>query len=507
MSRVTGAGWGAAERGWAARLPRLDPTSYGLWVAGAAVAGVAIAAGLPLHPHMTTGLVGGSLVLMALLLRPLVVLGVVLAIGVVNLAFLTGGQRQLMAGIGGLDMNGIRLMGFVGGFTALLLIDRRMLQAALGKHGRWYLLFAAYAAGTLAFSPSVLEGLRLLMKIAFPFLIFVGVRALVRSRADLDRLGTWTLAAAAVLVLLVNPVLVAGGGYMVDAGGAIHVTGLGMHHNPFSMYLLAMAVLSLARYIFRGQTRYLLLSLALGVWVVLALSRITLLAVLVSLAAMAVYGAFMRRNLRPLVASAVVAAAVAIPLTPMVLERTFGFVPSVGQLFAMFADPGQLIASMSWMGRETIWPVLYKGFLSSPIVGLGLGSSAPLLRESFSSAVTDISHNEYLRLGVDTGLVGIGLLAVASMVWLASSARAGMRTADTLVREYALASVAIIPAAAVFALTSDPIDYYSQFTQYIGFFVAATLAASALAPTRPEPTHDADPVMAAGPAGPEAIGP
>ena len=466
-----------------ARLPAGARTwlrSYPAWALGAALAGILIAAALPAHPHMVTGLVGGGLVLMLLLLRPLLLLGAVLAVGVLNLSFLTGGERQLLSGMGGLDMNGIRLLGFVAGFSALLLIDRRMLEEALGRHGRWYLLFLGYAAGTLAMSPSTLEGLRLLMKLAFPFLIFLGVRGLVRSRRQLDRLGSWTLAAAAVLVLLVNPVLVAQGGYFVDSGGALHVSGLGNHHNPFSQYLLAMVFLAVARYIFRADLRYLLLALALGVWMILAQSRITLLAALVGLAAMAVYGAVLRRNFRPLVATAVLAAAVAIPLTPLVLERTFGYAPTLAELVSLAGDPAALAQSISWMGRDRIWPVLYAGFLSSPIVGLGLGASAPLLRSSFSTGVTDLAHNEYLRVAVDTGVVGLGLLAVAVLVWWVASARAGLRVPDPLVREYAVAAVAVVPAAAIFALTSNPIDYYSQFTQYIGFFTAGALGTAAL---------------------------
>lgn len=457
------------------------PLTYGLWVIAAVVVGLGLAWSLPGHPYMATGSILGGLVLLALVLRPMELLGVMLAVGAVNLAFLTGGQRELLDGMGGLDMNGIRLMGFVAGFTGLLLIDRRMQGQALGRHGRWYLLFLAYAAGTLAFSPATLDGTRLLFKLAFPFLVFVGVAALVRSTGDLDRLGRWTLVAAAVFVVIINPLLVMAGGYTVDHSGHLRIQGLGMHQNPFSQYLLAMSFLSLARYVFRGQIRYLALAVLLGGWIVLTMSRIMLAGSLVGLLAMAVYGSMLRRTLRPVLAASLMALAVAIPLTPIVLDRTLGFVPSIPELMSLLSDPTTLVRSMSWAGRDQLWPVLFAAFLENPIIGLGLGASGPVLRSSFSAGgVTDVPHNEYLRILVDTGTVGLVLLALGVLVWWWSAAAAGLRSRGLLAREYGLAAVAIIPAAAVIGFTGNSIDYYSQFTQFIAFFCAAAIAAAAL---------------------------
>ncbi|HSH44444.1 MAG TPA: O-antigen ligase family protein, partial [Longimicrobiales bacterium] len=448
----------------------------------AVLAGVGVAWVLPNHPFLATGAVLGGVVLLALVLRPLELLGVMLAVGAVNLAWVTGGQRELLSGMGGLDMNGIRLMGFVAGFAGLLLIDRRMQAQAFGRYGRVYLLFLAYAAGTLAFSPEPLDGTRLLFKLAFPFLVFIGVAALVRSLDDLDRLGRWTLVAATVFVLLINPLLVLAGGYTVDNSGHLRIQGLGMHQNPFSQYLLAMAFLALARYTFRGQLRYLALAVVLAGWIVLTMSRIMLAGSLVGLAAMAVYGSVLRRNLRPVVAATVMGLAVAIPLTPLVLDRTLGFVPGVGEMWVLLSDPATLVRSMSWSGRDQIWPVLVSAFLDSPVVGLGAGASGPVLRSSFSSAMTDVPHNEYLRILVDTGVVGLILVMAGVAVWWVASARAGIRARGALTREYALAAVAIIPAGAVVAFTGNSIDYYSQFTQFIAFFCAAAITAAALEP-------------------------
>lgn len=460
-------------------LLRIDALSYRLWLGCTLLTGVALAAALPGHPFMSAGVVGGSLVLLMLLLRPVLLLGIVLAIGAVNLAFITGGEKQLLDGMGGLDMNGIRLMGLVAGLTGLTLLDRRMLDRALDGAGRWYLLFLVFAAGTLLASSSPVEGLRLLFKLAFPFLLFVAVRALTEREEDLERLGRWTLVAAVVMVFLVNPVLVLTGGYTVDDSGHLRIQGLGMHQSPFSQYLVAMAFLSLARYMFRGETRYLVLALALGGWIVVTLTRITLLASLVGLAVMALYASMLRRNVKPVLATGLMAAAVAVPLTPFVLERSLGFIPSPGELIALMRDPSALIGAMRWSGRDYLWPVLFGAFMSSPVIGMGLGSSGPVLRTSFSEHVTDIPHNEYLRLLVETGVVGLSLLLVGVTVIWVKVARAGLALRG-VGREYAVAAVAFLPAAGVMAFTDNTIDYYTPVTQYMGFFCAAALAARRL---------------------------
>jgi len=462
---------------------KVDLLAYRLWVAGGVAGAVLVAWLLTRQPYLAAGVVGGLLVMLVLLLRPMVLLGLVLAFGVVNLSFITGGERAVLHAMGGLDMNGIRLVGLVAGLTGLLLIDRRMLDRALDGHGRWYFLFLLFAAGTLLMSPAPAEGVRVLFKLAYPFLVFVAVRALTDTERELDALGTWTLVAATVLVFLINPVLVMAGGYTVDGTGHVRIQGLGVHQNAFAMYLLAMAVLALSRYMFRGQLRYLLLALGLGGWIVVTMTRISLVATLLAVMVAALYASALRRNIKPVLAALLLGAAVAVPLTPLVLDRTLGFVPGAGELLALVRDPSGLLGLVRWHGREHIWPILLGAFMASPFVGMGLGASGPVLRTSFPSTYSDVPHNEYLRLLVETGAIGLSLLLLGLFVWWLSAVRAGTGLRG-VGREYAVAAVALVPAAAVISFTDNTIDYYAQFTQFIGFYCAAALAAHRIAGAR-----------------------
>ncbi|HEX7117818.1 MAG TPA: O-antigen ligase family protein [Longimicrobiales bacterium] len=134
---------------------------------------------------------------------------------------------------------------------------------------------------------------------------------------------------------------------------------------------------------------------------------------------------------------------------------------------------------MNWQGRQIIWPVLFKAFLGSPVFGLGLGASSALLIETFQGGMGGVIHNEYLRLLIETGLVGAALFAIAVLTWLGGVLRAG-RHEDPLAREFAMPAFSAIVAWVFIAATDNAFDYYAPFTQYIGFLCGGALAAAAL---------------------------
>lgn len=451
------------------------------WLLGGAGVALTVGLGAAAAPWATLGIVGGLLLLLIVLVQPLTLIGVMLAFGAVDLSFLTGGFKALLTEQGGVDMNGIRLIFMTIGLTGLILVDRTVLKTAFGRYGRWYVLFLLWASTTLLVSTELVDGLRLLLKLAFPFLVFTAVLGATRARGDLERLATWTLIGAAVIALVLNPLYVMAGGYEVYEDGRLRVRGIGVHENPFSFYLLAVMLLAFARFAVRGDRRMLLLCGVLGVWMVLTLTRITLLASLVGLAGVALYGAVITRNYRALAGAAVVGGAVAIALAPVALERTLGYVPTVGQLFTLMTDPMQLYRSMNWQGRELLWPVILAAMLSRPVTGLGLGSTGDILRAHFPPEMGLVVHNEYLRLTAETGIIGGLLFMIAILAWFRGVLRVG-RLQDPRVREFALPAIGGILAWAVIAITDNAFDYYAQFTQYIAFFCAAALAAATLPP-------------------------
>ncbi len=463
-----GAGWVGRARGAAA-------------VVGAVAVCIAASYVLVDDPWFATGAVVGGAILCLLLLRPKLLLGVMLALGPFDLSFMTGGFKALLPGLGGLDMNGIRLIGVVAGLGALAVVERDMIRHALGRYGRWYVVFLVFAGATLVFTPARVDGVRLLFKLAYPFMVFVAVLTLARSREELERLTDWALYGAIAIALVLNPIYVLAGGYEVDIAGRVRVHGVGAHENPFSFYLLVMTLIAFTRYSVRGQLRYLVLCGVFGIWMALTLTRITLLAGMAGLGGAALYAALVARNTRAVVAAGIIGGSLATVLIPVALERSLGYIPTASELWRLLTDPTAFWESVNWQGRQIIWPVLFRTFLASPIVGNGLGASTLFLIEAFQGAMGGVIHNEYLRLLIETGLVGSALFAIAILVWLGGVLQAG-RHDDPLAREFAMPAFASIVAWVFIAATDNAFDYYAPFTQYIGFLCACALAAAAMSP-------------------------
>ena len=455
----------------------LRGTSYPA-IAGITAACIGVAYSAVQWPWVVTGLVFGAIVLLVVIAEPLALVAFMLASGPADLSFVTGGFKSLFTAAGGLDMNGIRLLGVVGGFLVLFLVEPRVQRQVFSRDSRWYVLFLLWAGATLAMTLSPVDGLRLLLKLAYPLITFVMVAALVDRKEQLERLLRYTLVAA-VIIVLINPLFVLGGGYDTDDAGFRRIGGLGTYANPFSFYLLVILLISFGRFIVRGQLRYLVLCVPLGVWIYLTLTRITLLALFAGIAVMVLYAALAGRHYRAIAGAVLVAIAVGIPIVPSVLERSLGFIPTPTELAALMRSPSTFYESVNWQGRDVIWPIVYGSASGQPLTGIGLGSSSVVMRQNFPPQVGDVVHNEYLRLFSETGLIGMGLFFLAMLRWTVTVARTGWQ-ASPRVREFALPALAAIVSWACIAITDNAFDYYAAFTQYVGFLCAGTVVAARL---------------------------
>jgi O-antigen ligase len=431
-------------------------------------------------PWVVSGVVFGALLLVIVIVEPLALVAFMLAIGPADLSFMTGGFKSLFTEAGGLDMNGMRLIGVTGGFLLLFLVQRSMQRLAIGTYGRWYSIFLLWAAASIVTSIAPIDGLRLLLKLAYPFLTFLAVAGIVEREEQLDRLMAWTLVASLIIVAA-NPFFLLGFAYTVDNEGYRRLGGLGTYANPFSFYLLVILLISLGRFIVRGQSRYLILCALLGVWIYLSLTRITLLALLAGIATIVVYGALAQRHYRAVAGGVLVALMIAVPFLPPVLERSLGFVPTPGELKALLSSsPEVMFESINWQGRELLWPVVYNAFRADPMTGLGLGSSTLILRQTFAGTGLYVVHNEYLRLAAEVGLIGCGLFFLGVLGWWRAAWRSGWRGSSPQAREFALPALGTIVAGVFIALTDNSLDYYGPFTQYIGFLCGGALVAARL---------------------------
>jgi O-antigen ligase len=460
--------------------------SRAVW-AGVVLLVLVSALGTAWNPWLTFGVLIGCVLFGLTVTWPLGVIAAMLAIGPLDLSFLTGGFKTMFQQLGGLDMNGIRLIFVSAGLGLVVITERRSWGFLASPSVRWYLLFLVFAATTIPTSQDPLEGLRLLLKLAWPLLTFLVVAVPGRSHREIDRMVDWLLIGATVLIVI-NPLFILMGGVFVEDSGEIRLMGAGTHQNPFSFAMLVAVLVSLSRFAVRRQMRYLVVAAGATVWIALTLTRITFLAGAVSLAVVALYSAVVRRNYRAATIGAGAVVVLTLAFAPVLLERTFGVAPSPAEFLRLVQDPILLYQTINWSGRELFWGVLVLSWMASPWLGLGLGSSTAVLKSVFPEDMGLVAHNEYIRLGTDTGFLGIALFMVAMLAWLRVAVAAGLK-GDPRVQEVTLPALAILMAWGVISLTDNTFDYYGPLTQFAGFFVGASLVSGTWADTSPRRLH------------------
>lgn len=458
-------------------LTRVNPkTGLAAGLLGLSIVGIAF--GTVNMPWLVTGAVFGMTVLAVALTAPLALVALMLMIGPLNLSFMTGGFKALFPGMGGLDMNGIRLLGATAGFVAYIMFEPRARAAAVGPLGRLWLLFLVFAGATMLTSLDRMEGMRLLLKLAYPLLTFLIVIGVADTRERAFTLLRYTLASALLFTLIINPIMALNGGYRVGFDGFLRVGGLGKGDNPFAFYVTAILLVVFSRFVLRLQLRYLLFAVVLIAWIALTVTRIAAFSAVVGMIVIGMLAALTAGNRKVLIGSLAVAGVAGMILLPNVLARSLGFVPTPGEFLEIARNPLVLYRSINWQGRELLWAILWTSVAAFPLFGRGLGSSTAIIRESFPEQSVTVAHNEYMRLATDTGLVGVLLFASAIGAWLLAAFRLS-RTGDREVREFAFAAFAGIIVWGLIAITDNAFDSYTDFTQYIAFYMAAAVVVHA----------------------------
>jgi O-antigen ligase len=92
--------------------------------------------------------------------------------------------------------------------------------------------------------------------------------------------------------------------------------------------------------------------------------------------------------------------------------------PSLTQRFTASASYGE--SGINTSGRNVIWTIMLNAYNVNPIFGRGLGTGAILLLDERDTNLVHAAaaHNEYIRLLVDAGIVGlmIFILGIGSMI-------------------------------------------------------------------------------------------
>ncbi len=96
----------------------------------------------------------------------------------------------------------------------------------------------------------------------------------------------------------------------------------------------------------------------------------------------------------------------------------------------------------SMSGRNLIWPLFERAWDASPLFGWGIGAGKEVVDPASLLAKllgTTAAHNEYLRMGVDGGWFGLGLLILTLTLWTIAWTRHAPPTDRFIMRAVMLA--------------------------------------------------------------------
>lgn len=263
----------------------------------------------------------------------------------------------------------------------------------------------------------------------------------LRSDRDFRRLSLVALATAAATSLAYC------GSVIAEGAGADHPFG----PRPYALYALVLAAPALAaRRAWPVRSYAVIVLIAVGIFV--SESRTATVTIIVFLAIAVVQDVFGRSVHR--LAWGAGLAGIVVALTVTLWKAS----PGIRGRFQERGDSAIHLGnfSISSSGRSQIWKVAWHDFLSSPLVGHGLGSSEGHIRAVFVTVVHP--HNDYLKILADIGALGAAVLLVAVVLLLRPLGRRSGTLPSTQAQRIAMARWSLV-AMLVAMVTDNPLSY------------------------------------------------
>ncbi len=354
-----------------------------------------------------------------------------------------------------------------------------------------FLAFLLYSLLSLLWTPDIGHGLRMLVKLASPFIVLIAMQTFLEDERDL-RIAGWMVLACCLAVSALAVINTLGHG-ILGAGGddpyflrKNFLTPPTMSPANYSFLASSGALLALAGWLGSRRPIWLVVFLLLAVCVFWAFTRIAMAGLIV---ATGVLIFLLSRNM---------AVKLIFPIViGIAFFASFFFVDSFrARMFksekveagmVMTTDLKLLDKLVFTSGRTLIWHrVNEKFFHQAPMAGKGVGSVDAWLERNMNSTRL---HSEYLRIASDTGLVGLSLYLLALAQFFAQLIVQYRRNTDPVVRKYSALAMAGLTFYSITLATDNSLNYISEFGLYVYAFLAFAFTAAGVRASRPEPAR------------------
>jgi O-antigen ligase len=362
--------------------------------------------------------------------------------------------------IGGYSIQLIGVLGVVillGGFVYIVINQVRIMEISVV--GPMIIFLVATLPTTLMFSLDKAVGFKDWVGTASAVILFILIASIFTTRKNIRLL-------LVALVLSSIPPLIVGFYQLFTGTGNLKTEGFNRiqatfsHPNSYAVYLMMLLLLCIPL-LLEAKKDWLRLGLgaicvAMFASLIFTYARAPWLDMFAGLAILS----FVRY--RKLLLLAPVGVVVLLVFVPSILERfqeASGFSEGQGSLFF----------------RVEMWRYLLPRFYSNPIVGNGLGSFSVFAEQGLGYFY--LPHNDYVRILVDTGVVGLFSYLAALYGLARGSLRAYLTQTDELFKLLALVMMAVIATYLLGGLTENL--FRAGTTQAYFWTLAGLVAASA----------------------------
>lgn len=439
-------------------------------VIGSLVMGVSLA----IAPLASIALLTASTLFWIGYIKPYLLIFLALGFGFINLATFTGHQKSLFESLGGIDFNGIRLIATTGTLLVIGLFRGYFKKLPL----KIYTLFLLLSFFSLSYSAAPFAGLRTLMKLLYPYLLFLAIRFESQDPqfpASLKK----SLYVAAIMMIVLSGIMFLSGTASDYAPGGVGLVQSHVEQKRFmgptgnwagtAAFSALFGLFFYSRFLLERKWISLLLFISFLPLLMLTLSRIEIAAFAVGFFLM---NLFLKKRSVALIGILSVFL-LSLAYAPLRNKSFHAEMESFSDTLAVDS-----LSDIHDTGRWQLWALTIPLILKNPLIGNGLGSTESLLGGEEGDEGGYVPHNEYLRLSSDVGFIGC-LLFLISYIVLGHSCWKKFKTGDRADQHQALLAITSILVYLMICLADNGIDWYATATQYVWAFVALALFSNA----------------------------
>lgn len=404
-------------------------------------------------------------VLFNLLNKPKLFLYYVAIIGIMPMTWI----GMVPTPVGTISVTAIKLLGILLGSLIGISQAHRPLTPLLIKS--WpFALFFTVAAISIAWSPSISMGIRMMLKLATPYVFGLYIALYIQS-IGFRQLGHAILFSGLVSIIfaLVSTASGLNRGYI---GWALSSNAV------FSAHMLAVFCVAFSMALAFRKKRYYAFAAITALCILGAFTRITIAGLFIASGVILFF--HLKGAIRLAVPIIGFIALVALFLTVDVFkERMFTHHADSISLDSAIQHPEQLADSVAGSGRYAAWQsALNSLFEPHPVFGSGIGASQAMFYGSNQDHL-GVMHSEYIRLLCDLGIVGLSVFILAFLYATIDTMFLNTRRFAEF-RQIRLAALGAISSYLVFFATDNGIDYAGQYGVFVYALWGASLSAGTL---------------------------